>query len=397
MSSKKINWEKGKLTGIRFYKHETRKHGVKLDKYFSGSYQVRGNRKFIGFGWNSEGWTEKKVWGKINEYKHNIKTGSGPTTLKEEITLKEVETEELKQVEQEKAKQDITFLDYFENTYKPVCKTNKKPESWRKEFEHFKNWLEPVLGHIPVKKITAFNLEKVKKDMLDAGKAPRTIQYCFATFRQVWNYARGNDLVNEDSPTKKIKLPKVENKRERFLIHEEAQSLLDALKEKSQQVHDMALLSLHTGVRAKEIFFLTWGVVDFENGSAVIRDSKGKARHVYLTEAAQRMLEERYQGQFASELVFTDRNGKQLQTISNTYFRTVDELGLNEGVTDSRDKVIFHTLRHTFASWHVQNGTDLYSVKDLLGHSTIQLTERYSHLRPDCLKQTARNFNKIVK
>ena len=53
---------------------------------------------------------------------------------------------------------------------------------------------------------------------------------------------------------------------------------------------------------------------------------------------------------------------------------------------------------HTFASWHVQNGTDLYTVKELLGHSTIQLTERYSHLRPDGLKKAARNFDeKVIK
>jgi site-specific recombinase XerD len=71
----------------------------------------------------------------------------------------------------------------------------------------------------------------------------------------------------------------------------------------------------------------------------------------------------------------------------------VKELKLNKGVTDRRDKASFHTCRHTFASWHAQNGTDLYVLKKLLGHSTIQLTERYSHLRVDSLKVASQNFN----
>lgn len=108
------------------------------------------------------------------------------------------------------------------------------------------------------------------------------------------------------------------------------------------------------------------------------------------------MFKQRYQGQVASDLVFKDSNGNKIKKISKTFNRTVEGLKLNKGVTDSRDKVIFHTCRHTFASWHVQNGTDLYTVKELLGHSTIQLTERYSHLRPDGLKSAARNFDKKI-
>ena len=103
-----------------------------------------------------------------------------------------------------------------------------------------------------------------------------------------------------------------------------------------------------------------------------------------------------YHEQLSSELVFKNTKGGKLERISNTFLRTVDELGFNDGVVDRRDKAIFHTCRHTFASWHVQNGTDLYTVKELLGHSTIQLTERYSHLRPDGLKQATHLFDKIL-
>ncbi|WP_084312934.1 tyrosine-type recombinase/integrase [Desulfobulbus elongatus] len=78
-----------------------------------------------------------------------------------------------------------------------------------------------------------------------------------------------------------------------------------------------------------------------------------------------------------------NRNGQKINTISKTFPRIVDMIGLNDGVTDPRDKVVFHTLRHTFASWLVQSGVQLHIVGELLGHSTLEMTRRYSHLTPE--------------
>jgi hypothetical protein len=67
----------------------------------------------------------------------------------------------------------------------------------------------------------------------------------------------------------------------------------------------------------------------------------------------------------------------------------INKLNLNEDVRDRRDKVTFHTLRHTYASMLVQKGLDIYHVKELLGHSSIALTESYSHLSESTLKHAA--------
>jgi len=68
----------------------------------------------------------------------------------------------------------------------------------------------------------------------------------------------------------------------------------------------------------------------------------------------------------------------------------VAALGFNNGVTDPRQKVVFHPLRHTFASWLVEQSVDLYSVKELMGHGTLAMTERYSHLSPDKLRRAVK-------
>jgi len=212
--------------------------------------------------------------------------------------------------------------------------------------------------------------------MLKAGRSPRTIQNCFATFRQTFNAARLQDLVSGDTPTRKVRIPKFDNKRVRFLNHNEAEQLLAELKRRSIQLYNMGLLALYTGLRASELFDLTWGDVNLENGLLTIRDSKNsKTRYAYLMEKTKAMLAGLQNNQAKSEFVFKDRKGHKIKEISKSFGEAVKAVKLNEGIVDRRQRICFHSLRHTFASWLVQNGTDLYTVKELLGHHTIQLTE----------------------
>lgn len=405
-------WHKTEFPGVRFKEHPIRKNGVKKDRYFSIYYRLNGKRKEEGVGWASEkwtvtnkqtgetkteNWTSSKASALLNELKRNQRTGEGPQTLAEKRRL----ATEKRKAEENRREQDavnsITFEKFFEDVYKPIAEKNKKAGTLAAEKGHFKKWLKPELGKMPFAHIKPFHLEKLKKKMLDAGRTPRTIQYCFATFRQVWNHAKINDLVNTDSPTKKVKTPSFDNKRLRFLTQEEAAAVLKNLQTRSENLYHMALLSLHTGMRANEIFSLTWGDVDFLNDSLTIRDSKsGKTRYVYLTNDTREMFQSLWQGQASNDFVFKNRKTRKIDRISHSFQRAVDDLKLNQNVSDSRLHVCFHTLRHTFASWHIQNGTDLYTLKELLGHSTIQLTERYSHLRPDGLKKAVQSLDKKI-
>jgi site-specific recombinase XerD len=67
-------------------------------------------------------------------------------------------------------------------------------------------------------------------------------------------------------------------------------------------------------------------------------------------------------------------------------------LGFNEGIEDRRERFTFQGLRHTVASFLIASGVDLYTVKSILGHSTIALTERYSHLANDALREAAKKM-----
>jgi integrase len=157
----------------------------------------------------------------------------------------------------------------------------------------------------------------------------------------------------------------------------------------------MALLALHCGPRAGEIFGLTWQDIDFERGLVTLRHTKnGHVRHVPMTVRVREMLKNR-ESVRDSELVFPARNGSKRKEVSNSFERAVKDLGWNKGIEDPRQKVVFHSLRHTCASWLVMAGVPLYTVKEYLGHRQISQTERYAHLAPDSLQQATAAMNGI--
>ncbi|MBW2370763.1 MAG: tyrosine-type recombinase/integrase [Deltaproteobacteria bacterium] len=390
-----FKWHSTGFTGVRYKRHSTRKNGVKFDQYYAIYYQLNGKRKEEGIGWASKGWSAKKAFNLLGELQGNQKTGNGPQTLAEK---KELEAEKRQEKAAENVrieKESVTFGQYFNNTYFPITKTNKKETTCRSEAAYFKGWLEPVIGEMPFNTIYPINIEKIKKRMLNKEKSPRTIEYVLAIVRQIWNMAQRDGLVDSGSPTKQVKKPTISNKRQRFLTHKEVGDLFEKLKDRSARAHDVALISLHCGLRASEIFRLTWGSVDMDRGLIHVDGKGDKNRPAFMTGQVKAMLGMYGPGQ-PNEVVFKDRNGKKINRVPTVFQRTVKDVGFNKGITDRRQKIVFHSLRHTFASWLVEDGTDLYTVQKLLGHASITMTERYSHLSQDKLQGAVRSLEKSI-
>jgi integrase len=170
------------------------------------------------------------------------------------------------------------------------------------------------------------------------------------------------------------------------------------LRKRSQALHDQALLSIHTGMRAGEIFNLRWKDIDFDRDMITLWNTKNKStRAAFMTDAVRGMLSRRQPLEADPQaLVFPGRNGVKIKQISESFNRAVNALGFNRNVDDPRQKVVFHTLRHTHASWLVESGTSLYTVKELLGHKNLEMTQRYSHLAPDTLQAAIKSFDRTL-
>ena len=134
-------------------------------------------------------------------------------------------------------------------------------------------------------------------------------------------------------------------------------------------------LALHTGMRKGELLGLEWARVDFVHGLIYLEAVHTKAnrrRAIPINDPARAALQVR-QGRAAGPLVFGG-----VKDVKRSFSHACQLAG----IADFR----FHDLRHTFASWLVQAGVPLTEVRDLLGHASIEMTERYAHLGPDRLR-----------
>lgn len=384
--------------GIVYYEHKTRKHNGKPDRRFLLRYRFNGKQHEEALGWASQDWNVFRASEEMASLKRNQRTGKGPVTIKEKRLIAGEKKTADKVKKDLEIKSQITFSKIFTKYYFPQAKTEKVFKSHDRERSLFDNWIDEVIGNLPMKDIAPIHLEKIKKNMRDAEKADRSIQYCLAVVRQVFNFAFRNDLYNGENPIKKIKMPKINNKRLRFLTLEEADTLLDALKNEVPEVWEQALISLHTGLRASEVFNLKWVDVDTVQEQLTVKDSKknDRTRFAYMTDEVKEMLLNKETGK-PSDLLYLTPDGDKRKEISTAFRRIVSDLGFNDGIEDRRDKVVFHTLRHTYASWLVQSGEPLYNVKELMGHSIIQMTERYSHLAPKNKKDSVKSLQKFMK
>jgi integrase len=232
--------------------------------------------------------------------------------------------------------------------------------------------------------------------MGQSGRKPGTIRHVVILLRAVYAKARVWRLYAGETPGRTAAPAKGDARRARYLTPEEARLLLAELKKRSLTVWRQANISLQTGMRAGEIMALRGEHIDLAADTIRIADSKsGKARSVYITGA----LKEIFVGMDLKngQLLFPARGKDGRQTdISSSFARAVEAMGLNRGISDPRDKVVFHSLRHTFASWLVQRGVPLYTVASLLGHSSMVMTQRYAHLSPDVRRAAVENIDKII-
>ena len=379
-----------KFRGVRWHQHTTRRHGVQYDRLYGIRYQVGGKRFENILGWASEGWTERKAADELSKLKDAYKVGEGDFALKEKRRKAMERAEAEKETRRQEALANISFIDFWDKHYWPSQK-HKAASSLIAEESLFKKWIEPFCGQTPLVKISAADLERLKAKMMEENRAPSTIKYAFAVISQVWTMAKRDGFTSGDSPTRLVSLPRRDNRRERFLTPKEAKRMLSRLKKQLPQAHDMCLLALYCGLRFGEIAGLDWQSVNFTEGTLSIRDPKAKRNRVaFMTPKVTEMLRERQAeaGLNPGGLLFPSRKGERIASASHALTRVMDEM-FNEGVEDTRQRVCFHTLRHTFASWLVQRGVDLYKVKELMGHEDIKMTMRYAHLAPEGLRKAA--------
>lgn len=367
-----MEWKPTGTPGIRYREHPTRRHGVKRDRYFAIYFKVDGKRREQGLGWASEGWTVPKALEELGKLKEAARTGDGPVTLKERRRLAE-------KARRKAERQDMPFVAFWEDHYAPAASRTKRPGTWCTEEHHFRVWLAPRFGSLPLREIEPGDLDALQDAMRQAGRSPRTVQNVLATFRAVWKMARDRGVVSGDSPSRAVKVGRIDNARIRFLSPEELAELLAEVKRRNLHAWELTLAAANTGARLGELAALTWGNVNLPNREITFVHTKtGKARTVPMTQELADMLWQKELGE-PGDHVFLNSLGRPWKLQPAAFRAAVAALGLNNGRPDRRERVVFHSLRHTAASLMLKAGVDLRTIQSLFGWSTLAMLQRYTH------------------
>ena len=246
---------------------------------------------------------------------------------------------------------------------------------------HQLGWWKSKLGQHTLDEITAARIVQCRNDLLatktrrNRPMAPATVVRYLAALSHSLNIAVKDWEWMDDSPMRKVSKPREPRGRERFLSDDERVELLTACKEStSTYLYPVVVLAISTGMRSTEMMTLRWPQIDLKRGQIRLHDTKnGSSRAVPLAGHAMNLVQDIAKvRRIGTDLLFPGRDPKKSVDLKKPWNTAVRKAKL----MDFR----FHDLRHSAASYLAMNGASTIEIAAVLGHKTLQMVKRYSHL-----------------
>ena len=234
-------------------------------------------------------------------------------------------------------------------------------------------WLDQFLAGKTLDTISRALVDKITDAKLAQGLSNATVNRTLELLRAILRKSVNDWEWLERAPH--IRMLREPTRRIRFLTRDEAQRLLSALPE---HLADMAAFSLQTGLRASNVTGLLWSQVDVVQRLAWVHPDQAKARRAIplpLNADAVAVIRKRL-GRHAPH-VFSYRGKAITQVSTKAWYAALAEVGIED--------LRWHDLRHTWASWHVQNGSPLFALQEMGGWGSAEMVRRYAHLAADHL------------
>lgn len=291
--------------------------------------------------------------------------------------------------------------------YKEDILPSKAANTQRAESTWLTVW-DRELGQYALSFITTELISKKMKTIAKAGdgrqdkptgtKSPRTMKHYRGTLELLfkhaieWGWAANNPVENIKQ------LGKINNNRVRFLDDDERSALIEACKNSpNKQLHAVVIFALSTGARKNEILSIKDGDLDLERNTAILRDTKnGETRSVPIMGPLQDLMK--------NQIKLRDELNKKLPKPSEFIFPRKDGLksiDIRKAWENARGKAgivdfRFHDLRHSAASYLAMNGATLLEIAAVLGHKTLQMVKRYSHLSESHTRDIIEKMNEKI-
>ena len=267
------------------------------------------------------------------------------------------------------------FFEFLENEKKLSENTL---QSYKRDLKQFKRYIEACEVHY--NRVKEEDIKDYIRELQENGKKPSSISRCIASIRSFYQFVLKRKKIKID-PTANIQAPKIEKRVPSVLTSKEVELLLEQPKDIDLKgTRDKAMLEFAyaTGMRVSELIHLQITDINLQMGYVICHDSE-KERIIPIGNVSRNAIlqyMEHSRGFFVKNKkessLFTNCSGKSMSR--QGFWKVLKGYAVDAGI--HRD-ITPHTLRHSFAVHMLQNGADVKSVQEMLGHSDISSTQIY--------------------
>jgi integrase len=373
--------------GIRCRKHPTRKHGARLDRYYTLRFTAAGKQVEEALGWASEGWTVAKAQEKLAELRKAGRTGEGHATLREAAEANRRAKRERAEAEEALARRQRTVFDLWDRYSKEVVTIENKARTAAEKTRMWERRIKPAIGHLKINEVSEEDAGAVVRSPLrldakgqvvggkaEAGNLYRLLHHMFHKALQ-WGL-RAKEASN---PLEGVSEPKV-NRRERLLTGGEIGTLMKVLyaaaadgSEHPQAVAAVCAVIL-TGARISELLTLRWQDIRRDEMELHLLDTKTGFSRRPISAAALAVFDsvERVPGvEFVFRAVKQPTSSLPYSTAEKAFWRIARRAGV--------ERCSLHTIRHWFATMTANSVSNARVGMALTGHKSHAAYMNYIH------------------
>lgn len=366
-----IGWKdlarvKTNLTGV-YYRTSTT-NGKEDKTYYITFYDNDSKKKELKIGKYSEGVREAYCNQKRNEIITKLRLGEEPPVASKY-----------------KKKNKVLLADIADKYFQ----RRKDGKSKKSDIATFDKHLKDYFTDLET--VTKLDIEKListleqKRNISGNTLSKQTIKNILGILSAVVNFGLKDNLL-KNNITKYYKRTAVDNARERYLSKEDIQALYERLEIEEEFYLMFVKLSLNTGGRAATIMNIKKKDINFNHNTITLKDFKNDSTYTgFFNDELKALLLRYTQNLKLNDSLFTLGQTTLLRNLGNI-LNELFNMGIDKD--DRKNKVVVHTLRHTFASYLAINGTPIFTIQKLMNHKDISMTMRYAKLAPDSGKES---------
>ena len=269
------------------------------------------------------------------------------------------------------------YLSYLKNDKKMAANSL---EAYGRDIRDFEPFIQSR-GTGNVLDATSTDVVAYLNKLKAAGRSPSTVNRKLASVRSFYNYMQGENLIS-DNPARGIKTPRIEKKELEYLSIKEIDQLLDSPDDSLKGRRDRAILEVlyATGIKVSELIDANVEDINFRMGFITCYGESSKTRIIPMGRPARAALED-YVYEVRDQLLEDNKDEKALfvnyygkRLTRQGLWKILREYGEKSGI---KHKLTPNTLRNSFAVHMLQNGADLKSLQELMGHEDIMATQVY--------------------